>query len=112
MRANCLLVALWLWFRGRGHGWIAMRRSDGLRGLIPHFAYAARARGWMLTVEFSPGKSKSWIFSRGDSPLLFRGNFVIRTYVLVNRAEHGSPADALRAIRIFESSTGSKHAKH
>ena len=112
MRANCLLVALWLWIRSRGHGWVSVRRSHGLHGLIPHFAYAAQARGWLLTAEFCPRKSKSGFFSRGDSPLAFRGHLVIRTYVLVDRSEPGSLADALRAIRIFESSTRSSHAQH
>lgn len=41
IRANCLVVALWLWLRSRGHGWLTVRRSHGLHGLIPHFAYAA-----------------------------------------------------------------------
>lgn len=102
-RANCLLVALWLWIRSRGHGWLTVRRSHGLHGLIPHFAYAARARGWLMTVEFCPRKSKSGLFSRGDSPFAFRGRFVVRSYVIINRVELSGPGAVLAEIRKFES---------
>lgn len=96
MRLNCLLAAIYFWFCGQCHGWLAVRRSSGLRGLIPHFAHISRDGMFLTMVDFGPLKSKDRSTDEGDSHFLFKGVFRVRRYMQVGCVTVKSLSEAKR----------------
>lgn len=114
MRLNCVVVALALWFRARFRTGIAVKRSDGLHGLIPHFMHMReRKRGRaprggiyaadLLLEDFIPLRRKHGFLDDGDSFVVFEGMFRTRIYRLVAVSTAGSLFGARRgAIALAE----------
>lgn len=97
---NCLLVALTLWFATRGRGWIGVRRSLGLAGLIPHFVHGREKQSGriLVIVEAIPPKRKDVPWSHGDSFLLFPALYRARRYRLVATGTGDTLRDAVRQM--------------
>lgn len=97
---NCLLVALTLWFATRGRGWIGLRRSLGLAGLIPHFVHGRERRGGhiLIVVEAIPERRKGAAWQRGDSFLLFPAMFRATRYRRVAQGTGDTLRDAVRQM--------------
>lgn len=92
-----------IWWRLRGRAWIAVKRSRGKGGRLPHFgifseggdlewhahpgggSWTASPNGSALyLIEYAPDRSrrKQSITQTGDFPLLFSGLYYIRRYRL------------------------------
>ena len=98
MRINCLLVAVWLWLRGRAHGWLCVRRSASLGGLIPHLAHIEQSGlDWVLT-EYVPRNRKGIGVAQPDTALLFRGRYRRRILREVASSEADTLQDAINQI--------------
>lgn len=71
---NCLIVALWLWFRSRGRAYLWVRRSLHFAGLVPHAgtAHVIGRRG-LAVVEYVPPKNDLW--TRKNMLVLFDGTY-------------------------------------
>jgi len=94
MRLNCVLVAMWLWWRSGLKSGAGVSRSEGLRGLVPHFFHLAwRGKRDLVVVDYIPRKRKHGVIEPGDSVLIFRGLFRVRIY----RLESVATADTLFA---------------
>lgn len=110
MRLNCALVAVALWYRARFRSGIAIKRSEGLHGLIPHFIHLrerkrrrlnpAERRGIYATdliiEDYIPVRRKDGILDQGDSFLVFDGLFRTRVYRLVAVSTAGTLIGARR----------------
>lgn len=71
---NCLIVALWLWFRSRGRAYLWVRRSLHFAGLVPHAGTAHVAKdGTLMVVEYVPPKNDLW--TRKNMLVLFDGTY-------------------------------------
>lgn len=98
-RINCWLVAMWLWLSSRGHCVIGVRRSEGLGGLVPHFL-VIRGRGtWLTVFDYVPRQRKTSFFGRGDSALLFNGQYRVRRYRLVANGAGDCTKSAIQSLR-------------
>lgn len=82
MRLNCILVALWLWWRNRFRSGLGVRRSVGLRGLIPHFFHVQEDGDVLVVIDYIPRRRKARFTDDGDSFVVFRGLFRVRIYRL------------------------------
>lgn len=82
MRLNCILVALWLWWRNRFRSGLGVRRSVGPRGLIPHFFHVQEDGDVLVVIDYIPRRRKARFTDDGDSFVVFRGLFRVRTYRL------------------------------
>jgi hypothetical protein len=83
--SNCLVFALGKWIKSRCRGWIMVRRSQGLKGLIPHFAYAEERDGALVVTDFIPKHRKSRFLDHGDFALFFRGIVRTMTFEMVSK---------------------------
>lgn len=94
MKLNCLIVAAYLWWQGGMRSAIGVRRSEGLRGAVPHFFHVKERRGRteVVLVDYIPRRRKHSFLGRGDSVLAFDGVYRVRIYRLVATAT----ADTLR----------------
>jgi len=102
VRLNCLLVAVWLWIRGRAHGWLCVRRSVSLAGLIPHLAHIEQhGLDWVLT-EYIPTRRKGCGAQQPDTALLFRGRYRRRVLREVASSEADTLQDAINQIDLME----------
>lgn len=92
MRLNCVLVAVWLWWRSRLKSGVGVKRSEGLKGLIPHmFHLQWRRDNRLVVVDYIPRRRKHQIKDDGDSFIVFDGLYRVRIY----RQESVSTADSL-----------------
>ena len=92
MRLNCVLVAGWLWWRGRLRSGVGVKRSEGLKGLIPHtFHLQWRRDSRLVVVDYIPRRRKHRFKDNGDVFLVFHGLYRVRIY----RQESVSTADSL-----------------
>ena len=107
MRLNCVLVALWLWWRDRFRSGLGVRRSTGLKGLIPHFFHIRELRDTIVLIDYIPRRRKTNFADEGDSFLVFRGLFRVRIY----RQQAVSTADTFAAAYL-EANERAKHADH
>lgn len=90
-RFNCLLIALWLWFRSRGRFLIGIRRSESLRGTIPHFVVVIESPERVTLIDYVPNHRKEHPADlRRGSALLFRGHFRVREYRMVSERHHST----------------------
>ena len=96
MRLNCVLVALWLWWRDDFRSGLGVRRSVGLRGLIPHFFHVRELRDIIVVVDYIPRRRKANFGDEGDSFLVFRGLFRVRIYRLQGVSTADTFASAYR----------------
>lgn len=81
MRLNCVLVALWLWWRSRMRTGVGVKRSEGLRGLVPHmFHLQWRGDTRLIVVDYIPCRRKHAFTERGDSFVIFDGMYRVRIY--------------------------------
>lgn len=81
MRLNCVLVALWLWWRSRMRTGVGVKRSEGLRGLVPHmFHLQWRGDTRLVVVDYIPRRRKHAFIERGDSFVIFDGMYRVRIY--------------------------------
>ena len=87
--SNCLIFAAVLWFRSRGRTWIAVRRSEGLKGLVPHFLHLEEHGDTLIVRDYFPRRRKLRFGDQGDFALLFDGEERRRVY----RLETSRPVD-------------------
>ena len=81
MSLNCVLVALWLWWRSRMRTGVGVKRSEGLRGLVPHmFHLQWRGDTRLIVVDYIPRRRKHAFTERGDSFVIFDGMYRARIY--------------------------------
>ena len=98
MRLNCLLVASHLWWRSHLRSGIGVKRSEGLRGLIPHFFYVRERKSKELVlIDYIPRQRKHGLLDRGDSVLVFDGLYRVRIYRLVATATADTLPEAKRS---------------
>lgn len=102
VKLNCLIVALMLWYRTRFRSSIAVRRSEGLKGVIPHFYQVKELRGkrTIVLVDYIPRRSKATFLSQGDKFVVFNGQFRVRIYRLQGMATADSLLGAFREALI------------
>lgn len=94
MRLNCVLVAVWLWWRSRLKSGVGVKRSEGLKGLIPHmFHLQWRKDSRLVVVDYIPRRRKHRFTGDGDTFVIFHGLYRVRIY----RQESVSTADSLLA---------------
>ena len=94
MRLNCVLVAAWLWWRSRFKSGVSVKRSEGMRGMVPHmFHLRWRKDSRLVVVDYIPRHRKHQIKDDGDSFVVFNGLYRVRIY----RQESISTADSLFA---------------
>lgn len=75
-----------------------MKRSEGLRGLIPHFFYVRERKSKELVlIDYIPRQRKHGLLDRGDSVLVFDGLYRVRIYRLVATATADTLPGAKRA---------------
>jgi hypothetical protein len=109
-KSNCIIFALWLWFKGHCKGMLCVKRSIGKRGRIPHFLHITEHGPWITMLEYEPKQRKENISDSGDFPLVFNGRIIAKTFVLVDEKELASSNDALLESKGFlrYSSKGNK----
>ena len=125
MRLNCVLVAVALWYRARFRSGLALKRSESLHGLIPHFLHlrerrradATRRRGIratdLLVEDFIPRRRKSRFTDEGDSFVVFEGLFRTRIYRLVAVSTGSTLFEARRgALGIARANATPKEPEH
>ena len=97
---NCLTVALTLWWATRGRGWMAVRRSEGLYGLVPHFGHGrVQKQGQQfLFIEAIPPRRKGVLWDRGDSFVLFPMIYRATRYKRVAMGTGDTLRDAVRQM--------------
>lgn len=95
---NCLFVALALWISTRGRGWIGLRRSQGLKGKVPHFGHLREKCGgqYVVVIDAIPPRRKDRFFQGGDSFILFRPTYRATKY---RRVAVGTGDDIRMALR-------------
>ena len=94
MRLNCVLVALWLWWRSCLRSGVGIKRSEGLRGMVPHmFHLKWRGHRQLIVVDYIPRRRKHGLSDQGDSFIAFDGMYRVRIY----RQEAVATADTLFA---------------
>ena len=103
---NCWVVAFYLWFHSRMKDGIGVKRSAGLKGLVPHFFYLKeRKKKELIIIDYIPRKRKNVLIESGDNLLFFNGLFRTRVYKLVGISTADSFIDSYRgAIRQSRSS--------
>lgn len=92
-----MVVAASLWLRARGRGWLCMRRSVSLKGLVPHFGFVEDRGRHIVCIEYVPRKRKGSTAPGADTALLFRGRYRVRRFVEVSRTEADSLQEAVHA---------------
>lgn len=81
MRLNCVIVALWLWWRSRLKTGLGVKRSDGLRGMVPHmFHLKWRQDSRLVVVDYIPRRRKHQFSDEGDSFVVFDGMYRVRIF--------------------------------
>lgn len=83
-KANCLTEAWRAWRRLRGKQWLAVKRSVGKHGRIPHFAVISVTEDALYLFEYAPpeGRRKHNLTDAGAFPVLFDGWYYVRRYRL------------------------------
>ena len=94
-RLNCLLFAFFLWINNRLRTGIGIKRSVGLKGLIPHFFHIKEKDKLLIVEDYIPRKRKNRITDNGESFVLFDGLYRVRIY----RLEATSTNDTLFGAR-------------
>ena len=95
---NCVFVAFLLWFKGRMRGGLGVRRSIGLKGLIPHFFHIKERGREIIVVDYIPRRRKTKVMDAGDSFLLFDGVYRAKVYYLVSTSTSDTLWGAYRGI--------------
>lgn len=100
-RLNCLLVALWLWVGSRGRAWLWLRRSESLRGLIPHLGIVRERGRELVVIDYIPRIRKSRLAGPGASIALFDGLYRVRRYKLTSIGTGDTLREAAATCRVF-----------
>ena len=101
LKLNCFLIAVYLWFRGRLKGGFGVKRSVGLKGLIPHF-FHVKEHGVkeLVIVDYIPRTRKSRFteVGQGDSFVLFEGLYRVRVYKQIGISTSDTLLGAYRGL--------------
>lgn len=100
LKLNCLLIAVYIWFRGRLRGGLGVKRSVGLKGLVPHF-FHIKEHGdkELVVVDYIPRTRKTRFTElSGDSFVLFEGLYRVRVYKQVGTGTSDTLWGAYRSV--------------
>lgn len=92
-----------MWIAHKLKSYVFITRSIGLNGMIPHFGHCIEKNGFLFVEDYIPKVRKDNITDKGDSFLVFDGNYRVRVFelksIVVSDSLYAARANTFKALK-------------